>query len=120
MPRQGLPGRAKPARRKPARHRASVRFAPAQEIICYWSCNGGEYTAGRVCDISANGACLLIRGRLEPDAELAVELINGPHTYLCARKLRVVRVYRGGRNDLVVGGSFDRKLNYDELLPFIL
>lgn len=120
MPRQGLPGWAKSPRRKRADHRASVRFAPSQEIICYWSCNGSEYAVGRVSDISAGGACLLIRGRLEADAKLTVELINGPHTFLCARKMRVVRVYRGSGKDSVVGGAFDRKLSYDELLPFIL
>lgn len=120
MPRQGLPGWPKPARRKHADRRASVRFAPRQEIVCYYSLDGGEYVRARVCDISAGGACLLVRRRLEPGAVVAVELINGPHTFLCARTLRVLRVFQGTGNDSVIGGVFDRRLAYDELLPFLL
>jgi hypothetical protein len=119
MSRQRIPAWAKPSRRKPAERRSSARFAPVQEIVCYWSA-GGDYSAARVCDISASGACLLIRGRLEPGAEIAVELINGPHTCLRTRRLRVLRIYRGSDKESVIGGTFDRKLDYDELLPFIL
>jgi hypothetical protein len=99
-----------------------VRFTPAQEIVCY--CNfvgpGGEYVPGRVCDISASGACLFVRRRVEPGALVAVELINGAHTFLCRRTFRVRRVFPGSGNGSVLGGDFDRKLDYDELLPFIL
>jgi hypothetical protein len=49
-----------------------------------------------------------------------VQMINGPHTFLCARKLRVLRVFQGSGSDAIVGGEFDRRLNYDELLPFIV
>jgi hypothetical protein len=120
MPRQGLPGRAKPGQRKHADRRASVRFMPAQAIVCYWSRGGGEYVAGRVCDISANGLCMVVRGRLKVDEVVSVELINGPHTFLCARQMRVVRAFQGNGSDAVIGGAFDRRLDYDELLPFIL
>jgi hypothetical protein len=119
MIRQGLPARPRPGKRKQAERRASVRFAPAQEIVCYWS-RGGEYVRARVCDISSGGACLLVRAPLTVGAELSVELINGPHTFLCTRRMRVLRVYQASGNDSVVGGQFDQKLGYDELLPFII
>lgn len=119
MRRQSLPARRVPGRRKPAERRASVRFAPAQEIICYWS-GGGEYVRARVRDLSAGGACLVLRGSVELGAELAVELINGPHTFHCARRLRVVRIYQAAGRDSIVGGRFDEKLGYEELLPFIV
>ncbi len=119
MTRQALPGRPRPGRRKPSERRAAVRFAPPQEIVCYWS-RGGDFVRARVCDISSVGACLLVRGRVEPGAELDVELVNGPHTFLCARRLRVVRVYQAVGNDAVIGGQFDQRLAYEELLPFIV
>jgi hypothetical protein len=34
--------------------------------------------------------------------------------------MRVVRVYPSGGKDAVVGGHFDQKLGYDELLPFLV
>jgi hypothetical protein len=120
MPRRGLSAPTRPARRKPGDRRVAVRFAPVQAISCYWTRNGSAYLPARVYDVSAIGACLLLRDRLAPGDELTVELINGPHTSLCARTLRVTRVYQGNGNHWVVGGSFDRKLGYDELLPFIL
>jgi PilZ domain len=119
MRRHGLPARLRPGKRMQAERRASVRFAPAQGIICYWS-RDGEYVRARVCDISANGVSLLLQGHVEPGMELAVELILGQHTSLCARQVRVARIYPGGGKDLVVVGQFDHELNYDELLPFIL
>ena len=120
MTRQGVPARGRPGKRKPGERRGSVRFAPAQEIICYWRSVGGDYARARVCDIYAGGVCLLLRARVQPGTELAVELINGPHTFLCARTVRVARVYQGSGSDSVIGGEFDQKLGYDELLPFIL
>ena len=120
MTANALPVRLRPGKRKPGQRRASVRFAPAQEIICYWQTGDGGYTRARVCDISAGGVCLLLRGRLQPGTEMTVELVNGPHTFLCARSVRVVRVYQGSGRDCVIGGEFDRKLGYDELLPFIV
>jgi hypothetical protein len=120
MPVKRHPGWAKPAKRKQAERRAAVRFTPAQEVRCHWSANGSAYTSARVCDISAGGACLLVRGRLAAGTRLTVELVNGPHTCLCVRQMRVLRVYQGGGHDAVVCGSFDRKLEYDELLPFVL
>jgi len=118
MPQQRVRAPARPARRRASQRRTSVRFRPAQEITCYWS-SGGEYSSARVCNISSGGACLFVRAPVEPGTELEVELINGPHTFLCTRRLRVIRVYHGSGTDAVVGGSFDRALNYDELLPFI-
>jgi hypothetical protein len=116
MPRQALPARA---RRKAGGRRAAIRFAPAQEIICYWS-SGGEFRRARVYDVSAGGVCLLLGQRVEAGAVLAVELINGPHTCLCARTIQVLRVFQGAGREAVVGGRFDRRLAYDELLPFLL
>jgi hypothetical protein len=114
-----MPAKPRSARRRPVDRRASVRFLPPHDVICYWS-NGGAYAPARVSDISAGGACLFVRGLMEPGMELAVELVNAAHTFLCTRLLRVVRVYQGKRRDAVVGGAFDRHLNYDELLPFIV
>jgi hypothetical protein len=119
MVRQGLPVRLRPGKRKHAERRASVRFTPAQEIVCFWS-RGGEFARARVKDVSASGACLFVRGHVDLGAELAVELVNGPHTFLCARRLRVVRVYQAIGRDSLIGGQFDRKLTYDELLPFLV
>jgi c-di-GMP-binding flagellar brake protein YcgR len=116
MPSQALPARAK---RKRGERRAAIRLVPPQEIVCYWS-SDGKYARARVYDISAGGVCMLVNRRLEPGAVLAVELINGPHTFLCARTLRVVRVFKGAGKDSVIGGQFDRRLTYDELLPFLL
>jgi hypothetical protein len=116
MPRQAVAARAK---RKPGERRGATRLVPPQEIVCYWSADG-HYARARVYDISAGGVCLLVNERLEPGAVLAVELINGAHTFLCARALRVVRVFKGSGKDSVIGGQFDRRLSYDELLPFLL
>jgi hypothetical protein len=120
MARQGQPAGAKPGTRKHADRRASMRYAPAQQIICYWTRDGGDYFAGRVCDVSADGVCLLVRGRLEPGELLSVELINAPRTFLCTREVRVARVFQGSGDDAVIGGTFERRLDYDELLPFAL
>ncbi|HKI35367.1 MAG TPA: PilZ domain-containing protein [Gemmataceae bacterium] len=120
MSRPGLPGCVKPATRKQVERRRSVRFSPAQEIICYWSRDGGGYAPARVCDISAGGVCLLAPGRFESGAVLSLQLINGAHTFLCARTLQVKRVYQGNGVDSVIAGAFDRKLDYDELLPFLV
>jgi len=107
-------------KRKHANRRASIRFTPAQEIVCYWRAGAGDFVRARVCDISAGGACLLIDRRVAVGAVLDVELINGPHTCLCARILEVLRVFPGRGRDTVIAGQFDRTLTYDELLPFIL
>jgi hypothetical protein len=96
-----------------------VRFAPAQEVICYWS-RGGDYAPCRVRNLSSDGACLVVRGPVKVGEELAVELTNGPNTFRCSRRLQVVRVYQGNGHDTVVGGRFDHRLGYDELLPFIV
>ena len=119
MIRQRLPARPRPGKRKQAERRAAVRFAPAQEIVCYWT-RGGEPTRARVYNVSAVGACLLVRAPLELGAELDVELVNGPNTFLCTRRLRVVRVYPASGKEAVVGGHFDQRLCYDELLPFLV
>ena len=116
MPRQALAARPQ---RKPGERRASIRLVPPQEIVCYWSC-GDRYAKARVYDISAGGLCLLVNQRLDLGTVLTVELINGPHTFLCARTVRVVRVFPGVGKDAVIGGQFERKLNYDELLPFLV
>jgi hypothetical protein len=118
MPRQKNPAVSRAARRRATERRTSVRFLPRQEITCYWSA-GGDYSPARVSDLSSRGVCLFVRGRVETGTELTVELINGPHTFLCARRLRVLHVYQSNGRDAVVGGSFDRTLNYDELLPFM-
>jgi hypothetical protein len=120
MPRQGLAGGSKPAGKKRADRRARVRFVPMQEIVCYYSIAGGEYARAHVYDLSPGGVCLLVRGRVEAGAVAAVELINGPHTFLCARTLQVLRVLRSIGTDSVIGGAFDRCLAYDDLLPFLL
>jgi hypothetical protein len=119
MIRQRLPARPRPGKRKQAERRAAVRFAPAQEIVCYWS-RGSEFARARVCNVSAVGACLVVRAPLEVGTELDVELVNGPNTFLCTRRLRVVRVYPANGKDSVVGGQFDQRLCYDELLPFVV
>ncbi len=119
MVRPGLPGWPSPAKRKQAERRASVRFAPAQEIICY--CDLGQgYVRAHVCDISTSGACVLVKQRIEPGAVVPVELVNSAHTFLCARQMTIVRVFQGNVGDAVLAGEFDQRLNYDELLPFIL
>jgi hypothetical protein len=119
MTRQALPTRSHPGKRKQAERRASVRFAPAQEIICYWS-RGTDFARGRVRNLGSGGASLVVRGTVAVGDELAVELVNGPNTFHCTRLLRVTRIYQGNGSDSVVGGRFDRKLGYDELLPFIV
>jgi hypothetical protein len=119
MTRQALSTRARPGLRRAADRRRTARVVPPQEIVCYWSC-GGEYARARVYDLSASGLCVLVSQRLEVGAELIVELINGAHTFLCARGLRVVRVFQGSGKGTVIGGVFDRKLGYGELLPFLL
>jgi PilZ domain len=119
MPRLRLLARLRPGKRKKPERRAAVRCAPAQEIVCYWS-RGGEFVRARVYDISSGGARLLVRTPPEVGTELAVELINGPNTFLCARRLRVVRIYRATGNQSIIGGQFDQKLGYDELLPFVV
>ncbi len=112
----------RPAKRRRANdRRASVRFAPTQEIVCYCAPAGARvFGAARVCDISAGGACLLVKLHVEVGDVVAVEMINGPHTFLCARTMRLVRVFVGSGDDAVIAGEFDRPLDYDELLPFIL
>jgi hypothetical protein len=119
MPRQPLPTRGRPGRRKQSERRASVRFTPAQEIICYWS-GGGDFARARVRDLASGGACLVVRGPMEVGAELAVELINGPNTFHCSRRLHVMRIYQGNGRDSVIGGRFDHKLGYEEMLAFIV
>lgn len=116
MPAQALPTRAK---RKPGERRRTARLVPPQEIICYWG-RDGKYARARVYDISAGGLCMLVGQRLEPGAVLSVELINGPHTFICTRTARVVRAFPSAGKDAVVGAQFDRRLSYDELLPFLL
>jgi hypothetical protein len=119
MVRPGVPGWPKPAKRKQAERRASVRFSPAQEIICY--CDLGQgFVRARVCDISAGGACVLVKQRIEPGTVVPMELVNAAHTFLCARQMVVLRVFQGSGNEAVIAGEFDQRLEYDELLPFIL
>ncbi len=116
MPTQLLPARP---RRKPGERRGAVRLVPPQEITCYWG-RDGQFGRARVYDISAGGLCMLVSERLEPGTVLSVELVNGPHTFLCTRTVRVVRAFPSAGKDAVIGCQFDRRLNYDELLPFLL
>jgi hypothetical protein len=121
MLRVRLPRWPKSAKRGRLSRRAAVRFAPRQEILCY--CGLGPdagYVRARVYDVSAGGACLLLKRPVEAGTVMEVEMVNGPHTFLCARTLRVLRVFQGKGGECVVAGEFDRKLGYDELLPFVL
>jgi c-di-GMP-binding flagellar brake protein YcgR len=119
MVRPRLPGWPRPAKRKQAERRASVRFSPAQEIICY--CDLGQgYVRARVCDLSAGGGCVLVKQRVEPGTIVSLELVNEAHTFLCARQMMILRVFQGSGSEAVIAGEFDQRLDYDELLPFIL
>ena len=119
MPASAPAARPQPGRRRRADRRASVRFLPPQEIVCYCGRPSAVAKRARVCDVSAGGACLLVEQRFEVGDVVSVEMINSPHTYLLARELRVVRVFHGHGEDGVIAGEFDRPLAYEELLPFI-
>lgn len=116
-----LLGRPRSGKRRASDRRGAVRFAPAQEIVCHCLIAEADLCCrARVCDISAGGACLLLRYPLEVGDCVRVELVNGPHTFLCARTLRVLRVFSGSGEEAVIAGEFDRPLGYEELLPFIV
>jgi hypothetical protein len=117
MPRQVLPTRPKPGKRKPGERRRAVRLIPPPEAICYWT-HGSEEGRGRVHDISARGLCLVMSKQLAVGSQVAVDLINSPYTYRCARVLRVVRILQSNGKVAVIAGEFDRPLTYSELLPF--
>jgi hypothetical protein len=121
MLRTGVLRWLKGGKRKRGDRRAAVRFAPPQEIICATRLEEDQgFSTARVCDISAGGACLLVKRSVDVGALIEVELINAAHTFLCTRSLRVLRTFPGNSGGCVVAGEFDRKLGYDELLPFIL
>jgi hypothetical protein len=119
MVRPGLSGGPKPVKRKKAERRASVRFSPAQEIVCY--CDLGQgFVRARLCDLSGGGACILVKQPVEPGTVVPIELVNAAHTFMCARQLMILRVFHGSGTEAVVAGEFDQRLDYDELLAFIL
>jgi hypothetical protein len=117
MPRQGLPTRPKPGKRQQVERRRAVRLIPPPEAVCYWS-HGSDQGRARVFDISAQGLSVVIGKPLGVGSEVTLDLINGPHTYRCTRRLRVLRVVESNDRASVVAGEFDHALSYAELLPF--
>ena len=109
------------ARRRWGERRAAVRFSPPQEVSCYCGLTpDGDFVTARVCDISASGACLVVNQAVGLGKVLSVELVNEMHTYLCTRSLHVTRTFHGANGECVFAGEFDQRLQYEELLPFLV
>ena len=111
-----LVGKARRAERRRTR-----RIAPPQVTPCQIRTPGDpEAREAWVHNLSPYGAGVVARQDLPPGTDVALLLVNAPHTFSLSVGMTVVRSHRVARGDYFLGGQFTRPLRHDELLPFLL
>lgn len=108
-------------RRSRSDRRQAKRFIPRQVSPCTLELPGENGpTAAWVHNLSALGVALLTDREYAADTVLQALLVNGPHTYSLRVAITVIRCFRVITGDFYVGARFDRPLDHDELLPFLI
>lgn len=101
--------------------RVAKRQTPRQPIPCVLRCPESPVPVSAwVQNLSRVGIALLTDHELQPGTVLQALLFNGMHTFSLAIGVTVVRCYRMHSGDFVLGMQFERTLEHDEMVPFLL
>jgi hypothetical protein len=88
---------------------------------CYITCPDQDFTAGAwVYNLSSHGVGIVGGPWIAPGTLVNVELINAGYTYVLALEMRIMRVEEATTGGHYLGGQFERRLMYNELLPFLI
>jgi hypothetical protein len=108
-------------RRQRLERRSAKRLFPTQLTPCHLiAAEGVEARDGWLHNLSVRGMGVLTDRAYPLGSRLKVQIVNASHTFCLAVELTVVRCRRTVSGEYFAGGQFDRVLNYDELLPFMM
>ena len=101
--------------------RSTKRQTPRQPIPCvlYRPDNPGQVGAW-VHNLSRGGVALLTDHEYLAGTSLQALLVNGAHTFSLTIGATIVRCHRLTSGDFLLGVQFDRMLEHDEMVPFLL
>jgi len=96
--------------------RVAARYPTGSETFSYLTAvmEGSSWPA-YIRNISASGISLILDHRVEPETIVNLDLVNRSLMFSCRMPVRVVYVLEDPCGDWILGGSFTRKLNEDEL-----
>jgi hypothetical protein len=101
--------------------RSAIRCSPFRMTPCYITSPADDIEAGAwVYNLSSQGVGIVGSPWIAPDTLVQVELINTGYTYVLALEMRVMRVEEATTGGHYLGGQFERRLTYNELLPFLI
>jgi hypothetical protein len=101
--------------------RAAIRCSPFRMTPCYITSAVDDLTAGAwVYNLSSLGVGIVGAPWIAPGTLVQVELINAGYTYVVALEMRVTRAEEATTGGHYLGGEFERRLTYKEMLPFLI
>lgn len=112
LPRSGR-GRSE---RRGARRQIPMQMTPCRLTLA----DKGDAIPGWVHNLSVKGAGLLLGQACDLGTVVRLLLVNAAHTCDLNLEMRVVRCQRVVNGDHLIGGQFLRRLDFDELVPFLM
>ena len=110
---------AQPTAPPPTERRVAARRQPTVGTVCQLTSPAGQHLIGLVWNISTSGISMLVHQRLKPGATVAAELKTANDRVVLPVTLRVAHVAPLRTGDYIVGGSFARPLDLEEMRQFL-
>jgi hypothetical protein len=108
-------------RRGKVDRRAFRRLTPGHLTPCQIRAAGNEAPRpARTHNLSLGGAGILSDREYSPGTLVSLLIVNAAHTFALSVEMEVVRCFRVVNGDYFIGGRFRRKLEHNELMPFML
>jgi hypothetical protein len=108
-------------RRRQVERRRSKRIAPAHRTFALLHREGdGKETTSLVHNLSLTGIAVHAECDYPLGTILHVLLVNASHIFSVAVDMKVVRCVRENHRSYLIAGPFERSLEYEEIVPFIL
>ena len=108
-------------RRLHVERRRGKRIAPTHRTFALLHREGdGPETTTLVHNLSHTGIAVHAECDYPLGTILHVLLVNAAHIFSVAVDMKVVRCVREGNRSYLIAGPFERSLDYEEIVPFIL
>jgi hypothetical protein len=111
---------AAPSRSRTER-RGAKRLAPGHPTPCLLQAAGAPRPSPAwVHNLSVKGVGLLTRQEFPAGTKVQILLVNAAHVYALSVDMTVIRCFRIVSGDFFLGARFDRVLQPEELMPFMV
>lgn len=108
-------------RRRHVERRRGKRIAPSHRTFARLHRQGDDKeTTSIVHNLSPTGIAVHAECDYPLGTILHVLLVNASHIFSVAVNMKVVRCVRENNRSYLIAGPFERSLEYEELVPFIL